>query len=79
MSVTLEQAAPKAPTTRSVFILRFLSAIVLWSVALVIAFPALVMHYKGAGTGIDPNKVKIEIEMPDMPAPLDFGPPPAKQ
>src|SRR5436305_4545217 len=48
-------------------------------VGLVIAFPALVMHYKGAGTGIDPSKVKIEIEMPDMPAPLDFGPPPAKQ
>jgi tripartite ATP-independent transporter DctM subunit len=48
-------------------------------VALVIAFPALVMHYKGAGTGIDPNKVKIEIELPDMPAPLDFGVPPAKK
>src|SRR5213082_2611292 len=48
-------------------------------VGLVIAFPALVMHYKGAGTGIDPSKVKIEIEMPDMPAPLDFGSPPAKQ
>ena len=48
-------------------------------VALVIAFPALVMHYKGAGTGIDPSKVKIEIELPDMPPPLDFGPPPAKK
>jgi TRAP-type mannitol/chloroaromatic compound transport system permease large subunit len=48
-------------------------------VALVIAFPALVMHYKSAGTGIDPNKVKIEIELPDMPPPLDFGSPPAKQ
>jgi len=49
-------------------------------VALVIAFPSLVMHYKSVGTGIDPSKVKIEIEMPDlMPPPLDFGPPPAKQ
>jgi len=48
-------------------------------VALVIAFPALVMHYKGVGTGIDPSKVKIEIEVPDMPPPLDFGSPPAKQ
>jgi TRAP-type mannitol/chloroaromatic compound transport system permease large subunit len=48
-------------------------------VALVIAFPALVMHYKSAGTGIDPSKVKIEIEAPaDLP-PLDFGTPPAKQ
>ena len=33
-------------------------------VALVIAFPALVMHYKGTGPRIDPSKVKIEIEMP---------------
>src|SRR6478672_11209081 len=48
-------------------------------VALVIAFPSLVMHYKGAGTGIDPANVKIEIEAPaDLP-PLDFGQPPAKQ
>jgi len=38
MPVTLEEAAPKAPTSRSVFILRFVSTIVLWSVALVIAF-----------------------------------------
>src|SRR5204863_9863495 len=48
-------------------------------VGLVIAFPALVMHYKGVGTGIDPSKVKIEIELPDMPPPLDFGSPPAKK
>jgi len=38
MSATLEQAAPKAPTSRSVFVLRFISTIVLWSIALVIAF-----------------------------------------
>src|SRR2546421_1990091 len=48
-------------------------------VGLVIAFPALVMHYKGAASTIDPNKVRIEIELPDMPPPLDFGQPPAKQ
>jgi len=49
-------------------------------VGLVIAFPSLVMHYKGAGTGIDPSKVKIEIEAPPDLPPLDFGqPPPAKQ
>ena len=48
-------------------------------VALVIAFPALVMHYKGAGTGVDPSKVKIEIEAPPDLPPLDFGQPPAKQ
>jgi tripartite ATP-independent transporter DctM subunit len=45
-------------------------------VGLVIAFPALVMHYKGAGTLIDPSKVKIEIQQPDLPPPLDFGEPP---
>ena len=30
-------------------------------VLLVILFPAMVMHYKGAASTIDPNKVKIEI------------------
>jgi hypothetical protein len=43
-------------------------------VALVIAFPAMVMHYKGLGTGVDPNKVNIQIELPtiDDPQPLKF-------
>src|ERR1017187_3424621 len=36
MPATLEQAAPKVPTSRSVFVLRFLSTVALWSVALVI-------------------------------------------
>src|SRR5215510_12374793 len=50
------------------------------AVALVIAFPALVMHYKGTGTTIDPSKVKIEIPQLDLPPPpLDFGPPPKSQ
>jgi tripartite ATP-independent transporter DctM subunit len=40
-------------------------------VGLVIAFPAMVMHYKGLGTGVDPNKVNIQIELP----PLDTEPP----
>jgi tripartite ATP-independent transporter DctM subunit len=44
-------------------------------VLLVILFPAMVMHYKGAASGIDPNKVKIEIPQIDMP-PLDFSQPP---
>jgi TRAP-type mannitol/chloroaromatic compound transport system permease large subunit len=44
-------------------------------VALVIAFPALVMHYKNVGPQIDPSKVKIEIQMPDLLPPPDFGPP----
>ncbi len=44
-------------------------------VGLVIGFPGMVMHYKGLGTGIDPSKVKIEIQMPDLLPPLDLGPP----
>ncbi|HEY2754345.1 MAG TPA: TRAP transporter large permease subunit [Pseudolabrys sp.] len=44
-------------------------------VFLVILFPAMVMHYKGTGTGIDPNKVKIEIPQIDMPQ-LDLSQPP---
>ena len=45
-------------------------------VVLVILFPAMVMHYKGVGTGVDPNKVKIEIPQLDLP-PLDFSQPPS--
>jgi tripartite ATP-independent transporter DctM subunit len=45
-------------------------------VVLVILFPAMVMHYKGVGTGIDPDKVKIEIPQLDLP-PLDLSQPPS--
>ena len=38
-------------------------------VILVILFPAMVMHYKGVGTGIDPNKVKIEVPAFDVQPP----------
>jgi phosphatidate cytidylyltransferase len=38
MPVTLEQPAPETATPRSVFILRFVSTVVLWSIALLIAF-----------------------------------------
>jgi TRAP-type mannitol/chloroaromatic compound transport system permease large subunit len=45
-------------------------------VVLVILFPAMVMHYKGAASTIDPDKVKIEIPQIDLPPPaLDFGEP----
>src|SRR6476646_8594346 len=40
-------------------------------VLLVILFPAMVMHYKGAASTVDPNKVKIEIPQIDLP-PLNF-------
>ncbi|HET9716537.1 MAG TPA: TRAP transporter large permease subunit, partial [Pseudolabrys sp.] len=36
-------------------------------VLLVILFPAMVMHYKGLGTGVDPSKVKIEIPQIELP------------
>ncbi len=44
-------------------------------VLLVILFPAMVMHYKGAASTIDPNKVRIEIPQIDLP-PLNFNEPP---
>lgn len=44
-------------------------------VALVIFFPQMVMHYKSTGTGVDPNKVKIEIPAVEDLPPLDFAPP----
>ncbi|MFZ1431557.1 MAG: TRAP transporter large permease subunit [Geminicoccaceae bacterium] len=45
-------------------------------VGLVIAFPGMVMHYKGAGTGVDPNSIQ-DLGIPQMEGmpPLDFGPP----
>jgi TRAP-type mannitol/chloroaromatic compound transport system permease large subunit len=46
-------------------------------VVLVILFPAMVMHYKGVGTGVDPDKVKIEIPQLDDLPPLDFSQPPS--
>ena len=46
-------------------------------VLLVILFPAMVMHYKGAASTIDPNKVQIEIPQIDLP-PLDFNEPPKR-
>jgi TRAP-type mannitol/chloroaromatic compound transport system permease large subunit len=45
-------------------------------VALVIAFPQMVMHYKGAASTVDPKDIKIELPQIDLP-PLDLniGPP----
>ena len=43
-------------------------------VLLVITFPQMVMHYKGAASTIDPNTIKIEVPQIELP-PLDFGPP----
>jgi TRAP-type mannitol/chloroaromatic compound transport system permease large subunit len=43
------------------------------AVGLVIAIPAMVMHYKGTGSQVDPTKIKIEVPFPDLPPPIDFG------
>ena len=42
------------------------------AVGMVIAFPSMVMHYKGAESQVDPSKVNIDIQLPDMPPPLDL-------
>ncbi|MBI3698840.1 MAG: TRAP transporter large permease subunit [Afipia sp.] len=46
-------------------------------VGLVIAFPAMVMHYKGGLSTVDPNKVdiQIQIEQPEVPQ-FDLSPSP---
>ncbi len=43
------------------------------AVALVIAIPAMVMHYKGSGPQVDPSKINIDIPPPDLPPMIDFG------
>lgn len=45
MSATLQQAEPKPASTRSTFILRFISTIVLWSLALGIVFSGYEIFY----------------------------------
>jgi hypothetical protein len=41
-------------------------------VLLVIMFPGMVMHYKGAASTIKPSDVKIELQF-DAPPPLDLS------
>jgi TRAP-type mannitol/chloroaromatic compound transport system permease large subunit len=45
-------------------------------VVLVILFPAMVMHYKGAASTVKPGDVKIELPDLEPPPPLDFSEPP---
>jgi TRAP-type mannitol/chloroaromatic compound transport system permease large subunit len=47
-------------------------------VALVIAFPSMVMHYKGVASTIDPSKIQIDIPQVEPP-PIDLGLPPPGQ
>jgi TRAP-type mannitol/chloroaromatic compound transport system permease large subunit len=51
-------------------------------VALVIAFPAMVMHYKDTGPKMDPARIEEQLRnLPqlEMPPPIDFGQPPSIQ
>ncbi len=41
-------------------------------VLLVIFFPAMVMHYKGLQSTIDPSKVKIELPQVELPPPIEL-------
>ena len=47
-------------------------------VAIVILWPASVTYWIDKNTGVDPSKVKIDIQQPDVPPPLDFGEPTKK-
>src|SRR5499427_1585772 len=44
-------------------------------VVIVILWPESVTYWIDRGTGIDPSKIQIEIPLPDLPPPLEFGPP----
>jgi len=49
-------------------------------VALAIAFPQMIMHYKGTGTSVDPATIEINIPQTggDIEVPLpDFSAPPS--
>jgi hypothetical protein len=42
-------------------------------VAIVIFWPSSVTYWIDKPVAFDPSKVKIELEMPEAPPPLDFG------
>jgi tripartite ATP-independent transporter DctM subunit len=44
-------------------------------VVIVIFWPGSVTYWLSRGTGVDPSKVQIDIPQPELPPPLDFGPP----
>ena len=48
-------------------------------VVIVIFWPGSVTYWLSRGTAVDPSKVNIEIQQPDLPPPLDFGDPPKIQ
>ena len=47
-------------------------------VVILIFWPQSVTYWISRGPAVDPSKVKIEIQLPEPPPPLDFGPPPLR-
>ena len=48
-------------------------------VIIVIFWPGSVSYWIDRGSRIDPSKIKIDIPQPELPPPLDFGPPAQRQ
>jgi tripartite ATP-independent transporter DctM subunit len=69
----LRSVAPKEVTTGDIYrgIVPFL-VIQLVMVALVIAYPQMVMHYKGDAPAVDPATIQLDVPMPDAPPPVQF-------
>jgi hypothetical protein len=43
-------------------------------VCVVIAFPQIVMHYKGGAVKVDPGAIELQIPTPDIPPPPELQP-----
>jgi TRAP-type mannitol/chloroaromatic compound transport system permease large subunit len=69
----LRSVAPKEVRTSDLYrgMVPFL-AIQLFVVALVIAFPQTVMHYKGDVPAVDPRTIELDIPVPEAPPPVQF-------
>jgi tripartite ATP-independent transporter DctM subunit len=47
-------------------------------VVIVIFWPGSVTYWLSRGPAVDPSKIQIDIQQPDLPPPLDFGEPPKR-
>jgi tripartite ATP-independent transporter DctM subunit len=69
----LRSVAPREVGTTELYrgMVPFL-AIQLIMVALVIAFPDLVMHYQGEAPAVDPGAIELDLPPPEAPPPVQF-------
>jgi tripartite ATP-independent transporter DctM subunit len=69
----LRSVAPREVRTSDLYrgMVPFL-AIQLLMVALVIAFPELVMHYRGDTPAVDPGAIELDVPLPEAPPPVKF-------